>query len=674
MKRLAIGGIGLWAVLAIGVATASAAPDTVESWGGAGAPPPAPLGSFSGVTAISAGGTASAALLSDGTAMIWGSDEYGQHGDGTLTLGPGPPQPVRATQQGITAISVGTYHVLALLGNGHVAAWGRNDSGHLGVPSSGPEFCNQLPCSTTPREIPNLHDVVAISADSSPENQGSDLALLSDGHVMAWGGGVGYEPVVVKGLKEVASISSGNNHDLALLDDGTVEAWGANGSGQLGDGSTIDSASPVPVSGLSGVTEVSAGNRYSLALLGDGSVKAWGENAAGQLGDGSTTNRDLAVTVTGTSNAAGVSAGTDHSLALLADGTVMAWGENGQGQLGDGSTANSDVPVAVDGLGEVAGVSAGDESLSFGAPPPVIAGLSAGSGTQAGGTAVTITGEHFSEATAVRFGSTPAAVFTVNSDTSITATSPPGRGTVAIFVTTPAETSNGATFAYIPDPPEFGRCLKLGEGTGKYSNPGCTNGGLHGLYEWDQAIPHPGFTLAGASATLETRAKVKVACAAVTGTGEYIEANDEIKTVGHVVLEFTGCESQGHSCTTEGSKAGEITTHQLTGEPGWTNKAKHKVALELGPTSGAFLSFECSPSESAVVNGSVLVPLQVAKMQPAALLKYSGKHGKQKPEELEGAEKAVLQLTLQGGAPEEVGLTVRLTQQNEEPIEVSWLD
>ena len=54
-----------------------------------------------------------------------------------------------------------------------------------------------------------------------------------------------------------------------------------------------------------------------------------------------------------------------------------------------------------------------------------------------GGTIVTITGTDFLAATAVMFGATAAATFTVDSDTQITATSPAGAGSVHVTVTTP---------------------------------------------------------------------------------------------------------------------------------------------------------------------------------------------------------------------------------------------
>lgn len=79
--------------------------------------------------------------------------------------------------------------------------------------------------------------------------------------------------------------------------------------------------------------------------------------------------------------------------------------------------------------------------LNFVAPPRVT-GVSVTSGPASGGTTVTVTGTGFSGATAVTFGATPAASFTVNDDASIAALSPAeGAGTVDVTVTTAGGTS-----------------------------------------------------------------------------------------------------------------------------------------------------------------------------------------------------------------------------------------
>ena len=73
-------------------------------------------------------------------------------------------------------------------------------------------------------------------------------------------------------------------------------------------------------------------------------------------------------------------------------------------------------------------------------------------GPEAGGTTVVLTGTDLTGATAVDFGVTPAASFTVDSNTQITAISPAGTGLAEVTVTTPGGTSNNVFFTYLPVP------------------------------------------------------------------------------------------------------------------------------------------------------------------------------------------------------------------------------
>jgi hypothetical protein len=75
------------------------------------------------------------------------------------------------------------------------------------------------------------------------------------------------------------------------------------------------------------------------------------------------------------------------------------------------------------------------------AEPPIVTKVEPTSGPTSGGTTVTITGSKLAGTTAVKFGPTNATSFTVNSETSITAVSPAGTGTVDVTVTTPNGTS-----------------------------------------------------------------------------------------------------------------------------------------------------------------------------------------------------------------------------------------
>ena len=74
-------------------------------------------------------------------------------------------------------------------------------------------------------------------------------------------------------------------------------------------------------------------------------------------------------------------------------------------------------------------------------PAPTVTGVSPTSGPSTGGTSVTLTGTNLSGASEVDFGAMAAPTFTVNSATSITATTPPGSGTVDATVVTAGGTS-----------------------------------------------------------------------------------------------------------------------------------------------------------------------------------------------------------------------------------------
>jgi hypothetical protein len=67
-------------------------------------------------------------------------------------------------------------------------------------------------------------------------------------------------------------------------------------------------------------------------------------------------------------------------------------------------------------------------------PIPAISSVAPSSGSIAGGETVTIKGENFTGASAVKFGTNPAASFTVDSDTQITATTPPNAKPVRVDV------------------------------------------------------------------------------------------------------------------------------------------------------------------------------------------------------------------------------------------------
>jgi IPT/TIG domain len=120
------------------------------------------------------------------------------------------------------------------------------------------------------------------------------------------------------------------------------------------------------------------------------------------------------------------------------------------------------VQVVITTTGGASAPSAGSE-YTYVAPTsrPSVTSLSPTSGSTAGGTSVTIKGDNLNGATGVSFGGVTAQ-FTVNSNTSVTATTPPGSaGAVQVIVTTPGGSSTsgaGSTYTYVaptttPPPP-----------------------------------------------------------------------------------------------------------------------------------------------------------------------------------------------------------------------------
>jgi alpha-tubulin suppressor-like RCC1 family protein len=338
---------------------------------------PVSVTGLSGVTDISAGGFHTVALKDDGTVWAWGWNWFGQLGDGTKIQRLTPVQvrdPVSAGfLTGVTDISAGGYHTLALKDDGTVWAWGGSSDGQLGDGT----YTQRL----KPVQVVDSNDstgfftgVTAISAGDS-----HSLALKNDGTVWAWGnnyygqlgdgGSNSYTPLQVVDTNDptgfltgVKDISGGFYHTVALKDNGTVWAWGNNKYGQLGDRTNITRETPVqvvdaydPTGFLTGITDIALGDYHTVALKDDGTVWAWGGNKYGQLGDGTNNEgcrkpaqvidpNDPAGFLT---NVKDISGGFYHTVALKDDGTVWAWGNNGGGQLGDGMNTQRWKPVQV---------------------------------------------------------------------------------------------------------------------------------------------------------------------------------------------------------------------------------------------------------------------------------------------------------------------------------------
>ncbi|MBW7928438.1 MAG: hypothetical protein H3C58_10225 [Fimbriimonadaceae bacterium] len=263
---------------------------------------------LTGVIDVAAGRDYSIALRGDGSVWAWGSNEYGQLGDGTTT-GSSTPVWTMVGLPGVAAIAAGSHHSLALRSDGSVWAWGSNEYGQLGDGTTTRRL--------SPVQVIGLTDAVAIAAGAGHSlaiRRDGSVWAWGNGGTLGDGTTTGrLSPVQVVGLTDAVAIAAAG-HSLAVRSDGSVWAWGGNQYGQLGDGTTNVRLTPVPVVGLANATSVAAGGIHSLARLSDGTVWVWGYNVDGRLGDGTTTTQTAPVQAVWLSNATTIACGYEHSL------------------------------------------------------------------------------------------------------------------------------------------------------------------------------------------------------------------------------------------------------------------------------------------------------------------------------------------------------------------------
>ena len=240
------------------------------------------------------GGDYSCALLIDGTVRCWGRNEFGQLGANGPTVSTSSPVSVPGFAGTVKTIaSNGADHVCALLTSGAVQCWGSDFSQELGSTVSA---ANES--SATPLTVPGLPG--AASAITAAPNFSCAL-MSSNGAIWCWGdniwgnlgrgtSGSAQAPGVVGGLTGASSIAGGEDV-MCAIEAGTLYCWGDDERGEIGSATEPSNgivSTPQVVIGLGGggnpTTAVASMGYHGCAIISGGSVSCWGWNIYGSLG------------------------------------------------------------------------------------------------------------------------------------------------------------------------------------------------------------------------------------------------------------------------------------------------------------------------------------------------------------------------------------------------------
>ncbi|MCB9228559.1 MAG: hypothetical protein H6618_03020 [Deltaproteobacteria bacterium] len=236
--------------------------------------PSVQLGTGRYVLQVAVGGYHTCALLDDHRVKCWGQNAYGQLGrEDTQNQGTAPAQmgdnlAYVNLGSGRTALSVsaGFYHSCALLDDGTVKCWGKNDSGQLGH-----------------EDNLNVGDTVG--------SMGDNLMVTDPG---------------LPANVSIVRLLSANYHNCVLLSDQSMKCWGANSAGELGleisdsmlGATTGQMGTNLPALYFGGALElhdIGLGLYQSCAVFTNGELKCWGKNQYGTLGQGHTSSIGKAV-------------------------------------------------------------------------------------------------------------------------------------------------------------------------------------------------------------------------------------------------------------------------------------------------------------------------------------------------------------------------------------------
>jgi hypothetical protein len=240
-------------------------------------------------------------------------------------------------------------------------------------------------------------------------------------------------------------------------------------------------------------------------------------------------------------------------------------------------------------------------------------------------------------------------------------------------------------------PPELGKCVEAPSETvngktvftGAFTRNTCSalSKKHNGQFNWQGGVTKGHFFSSNTTNAVTfltsnsvTKAKVKVECSSENVTGEFVSP----RRAEGMSLKLGGCSSLFGKCTSPGAGESKIITKTLDGVFGdYKTAAKSsgdKAGLEVSPANKAepFAEFTCG-AKAVIVRGGVVLAVRADKVTPTLELsaKANGK-GEQKIKGFVEEPTEVLEVSIEGGAYEPLGLTVvAMPLETEEPLELN---
>jgi alpha-tubulin suppressor-like RCC1 family protein len=245
----------------------------------------------------------------------WGSDGFGQLGDGQTESGSSTPTGDVLTD--VQAIAAGDSHTCAVMTSGGLRCWGRQSSSEFGDNSVG--FGTTR---ATPPTADGFGGVQEVAAGFE-----STCVLLVDGTIRCAGvienlsGRMEY----VLGAATSVTMGSQGAFGCALTNSESVRCWGYQ-STVLGINARLGDPSPVTGVLMTNIRSVSAGSIHACVVTTSGGLRCWGANENGQLGDGTTVDHATLPSQDLLTGVKAVATGTRHTCALMMSGAVRCWG------------------------------------------------------------------------------------------------------------------------------------------------------------------------------------------------------------------------------------------------------------------------------------------------------------------------------------------------------------